>query len=326
MKKMKMMASAMCVLLMVPVIAFSANLANVTQVGDSDTATVDQIGAGNNANVSQYGNGLKADVDQVGSGNAATVSQGASGASVNSSALVGYVSGAKISQVGDNNVASTTWHVGNLGSQIMQNGDSNTASQDLSGTSGYKAGKYAIDIQQTGNFNQAAQVTSAKYGTYGIQEMLVKQDGDLNVATQTSISGISDGMEIIQTGSSNQSMQFQDGMHDKASANIVGNGNVTNQSQVYTVWGLTDRTVTIDILGDTNNATQSQFGVSSTADISIVGNANTAMQSQVGNNNFAKLTQNGNNNFACQSQVGNGNSSTVVQTGNLNSAMVMQSN
>jgi hypothetical protein len=306
--------------------ALSGNLADVTQVGNSNQATADQVGASNTATVTQYGNMLKADVDQNGDNNKATVAQGGDGTPVGSSALVGYVSGAKIEQLGNNNEASTTWHVGNLGSIIFQDGDRNKGSQDLASTSGYAAGRYAIDIHQVGDDNQGTQITKAKYGTYGIQDMLIQQSGNSNVAEQTSISGISHGAEIIQTGNANNSTQYQDGMKDVASAKMVGDGNVTSQNQAYTTWGLTTRTVTIDIAGNTNTATQSQNGVSTVADIVIVGNGNTATQNQVGNDNIAKLTQRGDGNIASQLQTGNGNSSTVLQTGNLNTAMVVQHN
>jgi hypothetical protein len=324
MKNLVVLGSALA--LMVPGMAFAGNLANVTQAGDNNKATADQLGANNTANISQYGTGLKADVDQIGATNKATVAQGAEGASVNSGPLGGYVSGAVIYQKGTLNEASTTWHVGNLGSRISQIGHDNDGIQDLSGTSGYKAGKYAIDIQQVGDNNAANQITKAKYGTYGIQEMLILQTGKSNIADQTSISGVSHGAEIIQTGLSNKSMQYQDGMKDVVKANMIGNSNMTSQTQSYTLWGLTERIATIDILGDSNNVTQSQFGVSSTADIDITGSSNIATQNQVGNNNFAKLTQTGNSNISSQLQTGNDNSSTVSQTGNLNTAMVVQNN
>lgn len=320
----KMVVLGLALALMVPSMAFSGNVADVTQVGDNNMAASDQVGAENTANVAQYGNGLDADVDQIGDTNKATVAQGAEGAAVNSGPLVGYVSGAVIYQKGNSNEASTTWHVGNLGTRITQTGNENLGTQDLASTSGYKAGKYAIDIQQVGNNNEASQITQAKYGTYGIQEMLILQTGNLNIGNQTSISGISHGAEIIQTGDSNNSTQYQDGMKDVVKANMIGNSNVTNQTQSYTLWGLTERTATIDILGDSNNVTQSQFGVSSTADIDITGNTNIATQNQVGNNNIAKLTQSGNSNVASQTQTGEGNSSTVSQVGNFNTAMVVQ--
>lgn len=320
----KMVLGLVLTLLLAPGMAFSGNLADVTQVGDSNVATADQVGAENTANVSQYGNKSKADVDQIGSSNTATVVQGTSGSPISSSDLVGYVSGAVIYQQGDSNNASTTWHVGNLGSRISQIGNENDGTQDLSGTEGYKAGKYAIDIQQVGNNNEASQTTLAKYGTYGIQDMLILQTGNLNVGKQTSISGISHGAEIIQTGNSNISMQYQDGMQDVVKASMIGNSNITNQTQSYTLWGLTGRTATIDIVGDANTATQNQFGVASIADIDITGNTNTATQNQVGNDNIARLTQTGNSNFASQLQTGNDNRSTVSQVGNFNTAMVVQ--
>lgn len=313
-------------LLLAPGIAFSGNLADVTQAGNQDYANVGQNGADNTANVGQYGNGLEADVNQIGTSNEATVAQGADGAPVNSDPLVGYVSGAVIFQEGDNNTASTTWHVGNLGSRISQIGNGNSGTQDLAATSGYKAGKYAIDIQQVGNDNSGTQITTAKYGTYGIQDMLILQTGDSNTGHQTSISGISHGAEIIQTGNSNFSTQYQDGMKDVVSANIVGNSNVTSQIQLYTVWGLTERTATIDIVGDVNTANQTQQGVSTVADIDIVGTGNMAIQNQFGDNNVANMSQVGDNNFASQMQTGNGNSSTVSQAGNSNIAFVVQHN
>jgi minor curlin subunit len=323
----KMLVSGLVLALLVPGIAFSGNLADVTQAGNQDYANVGQNGADNTADVGQYGNGLKADVNQIGTSNEATVAQGADGAPVNSDPLVGYVSGAVIYQEGNANTASTTWHVGNLGTRISQIGDGNSGTQDLSGTSGYKAGKYAIDIQQVGDSNQASQTTGAKYGTYGIQDMLILQTGDSNFAEQTSISGISDGMTVIHTGNSNISTQYQDGMHDVATANVIGNSNNTLQNQVYTVWGLTDRTATIDILGDSNTVTQFQMGVSHVADIDIVGDGNMAVQNQLsGNNNVAMLTQNGDSNFASQLQTGNSNSSTVSQAGNANVVFVIQHN
>ncbi|MBW4057247.1 MAG: hypothetical protein HIU83_18065 [Proteobacteria bacterium] len=324
--RMMVLGSALA-LLLAPGMAFSANVADVTQVGDSNVATADQAGAENKADVSQYGNKSKADVDQIGNSNKATVAQGTSGSPINSGDLVGYVTGAKIYQEGNSNTASTTWHVGNLGSRISQIGHGNTGTQDLSATEGYKAGKYAIDIQQLGDDNQAAQTTSPSYGSYGIQDMLIYQKGNSNLGTQTSIGGKATVMTISQTGDNNNSTQSQDGMVDVTIANIVGDGNRTVQSQVSSVWGAATsyNSATIDILGNDNvSVTQTQLGVSNTADIDITGNANIATQNQIGNNNIAKLTQTGNSNIASQLQTGNGNSSTVSQVGSFNSAMVVQ--
>lgn len=326
MNRTRMTAMAMLFTVMAPCVAFAGNVADLTQVGNNVLATSDQIGADNTAIVNQYGDNLKADVDQTGNRNSAAVDQGTAANHANSGVLAGYVSGAVILQQGDDNTASTTWHVGNQGSRISQIGNENDGTQDLSALQGYSVGKYAIDIQQVGNNNQAAQTTTYKYGTYGIQDMLIQQAGNDNIGTQTSLSGQSIGMEILQTGDYNNSVQFQDGMQDVESVKIVGSYNVTGQTQSYTTWGLTTRTATIDIVGDANNATQNQFGVSASADIVIAGNDNIAIQNQTGNNNFAKLTQLGNDNFASQTQTGPDNSSTVSQTGNFNSITVVQAN
>ncbi|MBJ6749912.1 hypothetical protein [Geomonas anaerohicana] len=326
MKQTRMMALGMLLAVVTPCLAFAGNLSDVIQVGNNVLATTDQVGADNTATVNQYGDYLKADVDQLGDTNTATVDQGNAGTPANSSQLVGYVSGAVIYQEGDRNMASTTWHVGNQGSRITQTGDDNSGTQDLSAHEGYSAGKFAIDIQQVGNNNLGTQVTTYKYGTYGIQDMLLQQTGNNNSGTQTSLSGKSIGMEIIQTGNDNISTQLQDGMQDVASAKMVGSFNTTEQVQAYTVWGLTNRSAVIDIVGSNNFASQTQLGIATVADITMVGDRNSAVQNQVGDNNFAKLTQVGNDNIATQTQSGAWNSSTVSQTGNFNNVAVTQSN
>jgi hypothetical protein len=322
----KILVTGLVLALMVPGIAFCANLADVTQAGNQDAANVGQNGADNTANVGQYGNGLKADVNQIGTGNNATVAQGADGAPVNSDPLVGYVTGAVIYQEGDSNTASTTWHVGNLGTRITQTGDGNLGTQDLSAIAGYKAGKYAIDIQQVGDNNQATQTTAPKYGSHGIQDMLIKQTGNLNIADQDSVGGRSSVMEILHSGDSNTSTQFQDGMFDVAKANVVGNSNMTFQTQISSVWGAATsyNSAVADIYGDNNTVLQDQKGVRNSMVIDIDGSSNTATQYQIGDDNVANLVQNGTSNFAYQMQTGNDNSSMVSQDGNANVVFVVQ--
>ncbi|MBU2028274.1 hypothetical protein KJ761_00060 [Patescibacteria group bacterium] len=305
-------------LFLAPGMVFSGNVANVTQVGIGSLATIDQVGANNLSNVFQYGNTLKGDVDQIGNLNHGYIFQGTSGAPVSTPALVGYITGAKIYQEGDRNYARTSWFTGAIGSRIYQVGNDNYGTQDLSSTEHYVAGRYAVEINQVGNSNRGVQTTSFLYGSYGIGNMLIDQDGNSNTGTQVSIGGKASVMNILQRGNTNTSYQYQDGMVDVGIADIFGDGNTTFQSQISSVWGAATsyNSAIIHIVGNGNNASQTQYGVRNSADISVTGSGNVGTQVQNGDYNVALLTQNGLNNNSTQSQTGNGNASTVLQTGN----------
>ncbi len=334
MKRMKMMKmlifGLVFALLLIPGMAFSGNVANVTQVGDLNVATVDQLGADNTANVSQYGRNW-ADVDQTGDRNTATVNQGSPGNPVNNYYRGGvgdWQHGAVIDQDGNDNTASIIMRSEPTGAKILQRGNRNSGSQDLAASQSKRVNPYyAIYIEQMGDDNRAVQTTVPSYGCYGIQNMLIQQHGNLNLGVQASIGGMASVMDIIQTGNSNDSFQHSDGRFSRTHASMVGNANITRQRQVSTVWATSGANLAdIDIVGNANTATQNQLGETNQATINISGGgSNLATQTQTDNLNVASISQSGSGgNVAHQTQTGNSNNAGIIQNGDLNTGTQIQ--
>ena len=287
-----------------------ANTSTVTQDGTGNEATVTQAGTDNEATVNQYGTNL-AEIEQVGSTNTAQIDQGASGSPVTNFHKPAYATDwlvkSRIEQNGTGNNAHTNVHGASESASatgISQQGDENSATQDITGYSSYTNNPtLAIQINQVGNLNEAEQSTAPSFGCYSIKDMLIQQNGEGNVADQESIGGMECTMEVIQVGNDNSSTQYQWARFSTAHVDICGNNNTTTQYQKYGVW--------------------STSGVHQ-AYIDIIGDDNTAIQSQTGESHYADINVNGCNNYASQTQTGTDQSSVINQTGDFNTSNVTQ--
>jgi hypothetical protein len=306
----KLLLSVVAILLVTAVTFAQSNEAYVIQVGTTNTSTVDQSGtAGHNlAYVNQYGSNI-ANVQQLGVGsNSATINQGSNGLPVTNNHQAAYVGdwqdGAFIMQNGATNTAAITM-TGNLSTgTINQVGSLNSGSQTIgtnySEMSGHTSGVW---MSQEGTSNYSTQITSPSFGSAGIKQMTVYQDGNSNIANQTSIGGYGSTLEATQLGNSNTSTQYQNQMGGIAHTYVDGDDNTTSQNQLYTVWALSGR---------------------NDAYIDIDGSSNTTIQSQTGQYNLSRTTQTGDGNYSMQTQTGDSHSSIVTQTGNNNISNVTQ--
>jgi hypothetical protein len=282
------------------------NTSTVYQKGDGSQATVTQVGDLNNSTVDQYGKN-QAEVSQTGTDNDSDVDMGKSGFPQNNfdtDGPTGHHWGAFVTQDGEENSAKVEMYGSNGTATTYQEGDRNIAEQLIkTGSSGaIVGGRPGLDINQVGDDNEAYQETDPSFGTYGIQDMTILQTGNENFADQYSKGGMQGKMEVIQDGNYNNSTQYQDGNKAIAKADIVGDGNTTDQYQEYTVWGGGDNEANIIILGDDNNATQSQIGEANLSDITQTGNLNIASSTQTGDYHTSTITQFGGENTATVQQ------------------------
>lgn len=321
-------------------LAFAGNTATVTQVGTND-ASVDQTGNDHTSTVDQYGTNY-ATVDQYGgNGNSADVDQGASGSAISDLGPPSYagdwIGGAYVEQDGNSNSATIDINRGSAGARIYQQGDNNFGYQELNASHSRTTNwnQMGLHIEQVGDDNWANQKTVSSFGCFGIQGMIIDQQGYNNHANQYSKGGMSCTMEIYQNGSYNDDVVDLSALTCACDAcNMAYAGKPAGAVTQYQ-WARFS-TAKIDITGDYNHTQQCQeyqtSGVSGHhyAEMLITGNHNNAAQGQIGEFSYSYVSQNGDNNTAATCQVGdgtaewNGNSATITQTGNGNAACVNQ--
>lgn len=283
------------------------NVADVAQTGDDNEVDIEQIGH-NKAEVEQKGNKNEAAVYQEGN---------------NFPSLLGgwYYLGAHIDQIGNRNEALINMPTSSNATRIQQRGNDNKAQQSL-GSTQHKStdfNRLGMHIKQFGDENEAYQETEASFGSYGIQDMFIKQDGDNNFVEQFSKGGMQTLMEAEQIGNDNISYQHQDARFSKLHLRIKGDNNFTDQYQEYTVWADSgDQDAYADINGDNNRARQKQVGEYGNLDLDITGNKNIVKQEQIGDENEALMRVVGNQNDLKQEQVGNLNQALLKVVGNKN--------
>lgn len=314
-----------------------------------NTATVDQFGTN------------KATVEQDGSSNEADVDQGAVGSAVtNFGTNLGgdWKYGAFVKQIGNSNEAVIDVNSSSNGAKIDQEGASNYASMELNASISKTTNwdRMGLDIDQLGNNNHATQKTISSFGVYGVQGMIIDQDGDYNKASQLSIGGSQTTIEIFQEGDNNNNpamssntfdvsatglqnplalpwvhkpagdfTQYNNAYKGVAHIDVLGDDNNTAQYQEYTVWALGgDNDAYIDITGSTNDAAQGQLGEFNVADLDVLGDGNRISMSQYGDANISTVNISGNNNIAGTQQELDGNNATINQTGNGNLGTVLQ--
>lgn len=320
----------------------------------------------NDATIKQYGSNI-GEITQNGADNDATIKQGTNITPVTNNHAPTYAGdwkeGSFINQIGDENVASTTVTDNHNSTSIYQNGDVNNAIQNI-GTyySRTTDPNLAVTIDQIGDGNHASQNTIKSFGTYGIQDMKIYQEGAANNADQISIGGMQTHLKISQIGDNNNNStvntfdlsstgldnpltsliykfnngygvsvsgmpmtQYSNQNKGKAIMNVDGDNNNTYQYQEYTLWSTSGANeATLDLTGNKNDVAQGQLGEKNTSDVIMDGDDNVVSTSQDGDLNTAKIDITGNLNVAGIQQTGNSNDASVLQVGNSNFAKVIQ--
>jgi len=296
--------------------------------------------AQNTATVNQFGSNI-GQVLQTGSDNGATIQQGFSGAAVSNSHAPAYagdwIEGSYIKQIGSTNTATVTVRTSANGTSINQEGDLNTATQDVGSTFERTTDltKMGLDIDQIGNSNLATQKTISSFGSYGIQGMTIKQTGMDNLADQVSIGGMAQTQQIKQVGNNNNNStvnafnistttlanpltalaytfsranggaavvglpmtQYSNQRFGSAIMNVTGDDNNTYQFQEYSVWSTS---------GDNDEI------------LNLTGSRNNVAQGQLGEKNYSNITLTGDENVVSTSQLGDLNSADVDVIGSYN--------
>ena len=185
----------------------------------------------------------------------------------------------------------------------------------------------------------------------------MKQNGNLNTATQTGTNVTTNTAKIYQEGMSNTATQILAGTNngyyggvypnERVLINQVGEGNAATQN--FTGRGSSHgNSADIQQIGDRNFAVQVGNGRNIFAEFVQNGNDNRAESNQdgqeqqvfanqdgdgniitfmqEGSNNLAKIFQDGDMNMGSVTQTGMGNIGTITQTGNMNQALITQSN
>lgn len=354
MKKLSFIIAAL--LMFVGVSLGQTNVANVTESGAGQNASIDQNGIlnksyvtqsnlGNTANVTQINHNAAfstlSEVNQSGENNLSTIKQNSNGSLPLIPNAVGTLK-AVTTQIGNLNKALqvqgptlTSNQQGKSLAEIVQSGNENFASQHQL--------RYDNDakIVQTGHRNSAMQAQDAKIlpeeigsaNTAYIEQGL----GSDNTATQTQ-DGWANDVKAYQSGNVNTSTQIQQDYSWKSKADVFqsGNHNIADQFQVG---NLNSAGINQESSYNTAKQTQTTIGASrggtnydpyNEAYIGQKGgDGNYAEQTQTSPGagvieNLAQIFQDGGWNYATQTQVGGDNSSTISQAGNGNHAVVTQ--
>ena len=289
-------------------IVLSQNTATTTQTGDKQIASTTQSGSLNSAEIDQLQSGTaannpsfmnKATVIQTGNSNAASVDQKevGGGNKGNNTAFIqqvgdnnngvqygnaaNYNNGQSIKavQLGDLNEVSQSIFAGYTESlTVNQTGNKNEAVQEARG-----GGNNHANINQFGNQNQAKQEVIGNNNGYSFADVLIEQDGDLNIAAQK-FTGNGQSHKnnggIFQNGSSNKA--YQEGAGRDLDIRLWQNGELNVSNQYST------------------------------------GNTNTSWLSQNGDENTSEIIQNGDDNFTKLKQNGTGGNVGILQEGNNN--------
>ncbi len=354
-----------CIILvaaLVPCVIFAQNnTGNVTQSGNSNQAYIDQIGASNYGTIMTKGNsnddatplgghtfywagptamGAQG-VTQWGNTNHGTILQDAS----TYSSFAGMFQGngtnwMELNQVGTGNVAYAD-QTGNSNGYYLFGNRSATGKgyifQNGNGNAGF--------ISEQGN-NNNAQITQGLLGSwggggawtsYGVNNSYgeILQMGDGNLATLEQYTGPGNVGVTQQTGTKNDSWQWQWGAGNQAFAKQNNTGSTSwNSSQqwqglneFYAYLGpVSGNEAWLDQNGTNDFSGQYQFsGNNNYSRVNQTGDNDYSFVKQTGNLNHAEADQyGGNNNWSMQLQTTSGNSSIVLQNGSFNWSFVSQ--
>jgi Curlin associated repeat len=290
---------------------------SVAMAGDTSFAWITQTGTGNNATVDQTA--------ANNANNALRIGSPAGGV------LPGWaIDHNTVTQVGNTNAATVT-QAGNgvtdITGQVYQQGNSNMAVIDMSGTnnwayvSSYGNGNTGIVGQGGGTTGASAHILQGTATTAGnnnasnISQTNTNGEYLANAAVTLPGGGAGSswsGTNIVQYGNTNIGSIYQTG-NTNSSSDIIQSGNGNNAG--ITQNSVNARLATIEQYGNGNHATTFTSG---DADSSIVqiGDANLATSSQIGglgNANSVVITQTGGGHNANVAQNGGGNHATIRQ-------------
>lgn len=207
---------------------------DIIQLGSENVATVNQsqTGGGNNGLNSAY-------IEQDGDNNEATQTQNAPG----------YNGGQSVwgLQEGSGNTLNQSTGSGyTLSLNAEQYGTSNTADQDASGAHNHG------EVYQDGESNEAVQNLSGSNNGYMGDIILIDQNGVGNYASQDFTghgSSHNNNAEVIQLGDDNEAWQLGNGRNLNATVSQDGMGNWSTQEQ----WG-NGHSSSVTQTGDNNTA------------------------------------------------------------------------
>jgi hypothetical protein len=159
----------------------------------------------------------------------------------------------------------------------------------------------SVTIEQVGSRNVVAGINNQNaYLTGNNSTLIVRQAGD-------------DNLTLVKSIGNNNRLQVPQGYHHNWATGVE-----------TAITGSNNNTVTIDILGDSNNVFIPQEGLRNLATLSIAGSNNNPVIVQYGNDNKSYNFISGNNNVLGNWQQGNSNLSLISLTGNNNQASVNQ--
>ena len=260
------------------------NGAVVTQTGDENDATVEQIGSANSAELNQGfagqgQDGALGDIFQDGSDNSATLNQRAWGGDDNEH---------YITQIGASNSAAVNAFNGDNFGILEQVGADNSAKMNQAGTG------HTSVIYQTGDENYAySRIVSGSDNITGIVQGIPSMMPGMGGMVMNGLSAplMSDGnvATLIITGSDNEAGILQIGLGNSAGTNPQYSG---------------DKGISIE--GDGNTAGIAQMGIGNSANIAVLGSSNMALVGQMGAANSASVMQDGSGNSAVVTQSGFG--------------------
>ncbi len=235
--------------------ALPGNVSTVDQTGNENDATVlqmnngyggqnhnsdiDQMGDMNSASVEQQNATGDAFVEQIGDGNTADVLEsGNFGMAHPAAGLAPY--DAYVSQTGDNNEVYMTIYGTDAASAAIQNGDDNLITQQLGQGNGDKVQNSSAYANQQGDRNEAMQVMEGQGFAGDIDILFEKeriwQTGDGNYAyqlqTDDNIPGGLNYAEVRQTGDWNESWQTQTGLNNSSIVTQNGDMNWSTSTQI----------------------------------------------------------------------------------------------
>jgi len=267
-------------------VAANWNNASITQVGSSNSGSLEQYGGSNSTN------GNTANLYQNGSNNTAYGYQGWAysgyGETSTTSQLQSYNSTVNITQINDKNYAAVFQYGGNSNNaSVSQNGNSNVASI----TQGfiYTDFNYTFTTPVYNTKNNNAYITQAGDNNHGKVMQLgsnnsfnLSQSQGSSVGYDASVSGLLNVRDAYfhQDGNNNQ---FNGSQTDGAKLDAVSEG-ISGYFGSFQKGNGNN----ITLIQDNGNAIMQQLGNYNTA----------ALYQGGGNSNNAKILQNGNSNFA----------------------------
>lgn len=316
---------------------YGTNIASIDQVGNSNIADIDQGSLGNNVTNSPYNvsNNLHGSfIEQIGDDNKGYVTIKGSG-----SGTMMYQKGDLNYGIQNLTYSGSAGYAGigrKMGVDLLQDGASNRSIQTTVRSFGSSTIR-EMYVKQIGNSNNVNQLSIG--GSGNNQHVFQNGNGNNNPTVSgnvldVSATGLSNPLNLPwaftnQGGyvSTNDYTQYSNQMAGVAHINVNGHGNNTYQFQ-ETSWSNKANIGVINILlGDNNDVIQGQKGDLNNSNIEINGDGNIVTSSQFGDSNIVDidLVLGSDNNVVGVQQTGDEHSAKVFQNGDSNFAKVQQS-